>query len=281
MSGAQIYFWVPQLKRYNRDSGQWRGPATVLVQEQQKRYFVSWRGRLLLLAEENMRLATPEELALSEPVKEDVLHIQELLRDPTRSNIYQDLRAKPPPPRPRKKREPRPPEDPQRLRAKNILRGTKAVRRLLSQRPQMSQLPRQKKRKELPAAVEPPLHREEPPRVPLPAQPVAAPLEPAPRVVRRRLALEDAPPVVAVSHPQHLWPSHHWKLPLHLVSMCRLMIQVVYPTIHRLRRQIHHVLIIHQIGSNCLQRPEDSVSQMMFLSALSGNCKDPLLQNSP
>ena len=281
VSGAQIYFWVPQLKRYNRDSGQWRGPATVLVQEQQKRYFVSWRGRLLLLAEENMRLATPEELALSEPVKEDVLDIQELLRDPTRSNIYQDLRAKPPPPRPRKKREPRPPEDPQRLRAKNILRGTKAVRRLLSQRPQMSQLPRQKKRKELPAAVEPPLHREEPPRVPLPAQPVAAPLEPAPRVVRRRLALEDAPPVVAVSHPQHLWPSHHWKLPLHLVSMCRLMIQVVYPTIHRLRRQIHHVLIIHQIGSNCLQRPEDSVSQMMFLSALSGNCKDPLLQNSP
>ena len=55
-----------------------------------------------------MRLATPEELALSEPVKEDVLDIQELLRDPTRSNIYQDLRAKPPPPRPRKKRQPRP-----------------------------------------------------------------------------------------------------------------------------------------------------------------------------
>ena len=86
MSGAQVYFWAPQLKRYNHDSGQWRGPATVLVQEQRKRYFVSWRGRLLLLAEENMRLATPEELALS-----DVLDIQELLRDPTGSNIYQDL----------------------------------------------------------------------------------------------------------------------------------------------------------------------------------------------
>ena len=94
MSGAQIYFWTPQFKRYTSGRGQWRGPTTVLVQEQQKKYFVSWRGRLLLLAQENMRLATPEELALTEPVKEDVLDIQELLRDPTRSNIYQDLRPK-------------------------------------------------------------------------------------------------------------------------------------------------------------------------------------------
>ena len=187
--GARIYFWVPQFKRYTSGRGQWRGPATVLVPEQQKRYFVSWRGRLLLLAQENMRLATPEELALSEPVKEDVLDIQELLRDPTRSNIYQDLRAKPPPPRPRKKRQPRPPEDPQRLRAKNILRGTKAVRRLLTQRPGASQIPLRRKRKELNPPVQPELPDSGAPPL---AEAVAAPPEPAQRATRRRLALEDA-----------------------------------------------------------------------------------------
>ena len=170
----------------------------MLVPEQQKRYFVSWRGRLLLLAQENMRLATPEELALSEPVKEDVLDIQELLRDPTRSNIYQDLRAKPPPPRPRKKRQPRPPEDPQRLRAKNILRGTKAVRRLLMQRPGASQIPLRRKRKELNPPVQQGLPDSGAPPL---AEAVAAPPEPAQRATRRRLALEDASSPVAAPPP--------------------------------------------------------------------------------
>ena len=47
LPGAQIYFWVPRKaqKRYVR--GKWRGPATVLAREAQKRYFV----RCLLLSE--------------------------------------------------------------------------------------------------------------------------------------------------------------------------------------------------------------------------------------
>ena len=63
-------FWVPKKasKRYSR-GGIWRGPATVLVREGHQRYFVSWRGRALLLATPNMRLATKEELAMNEPAK--------------------------------------------------------------------------------------------------------------------------------------------------------------------------------------------------------------------
>ncbi|CAK9106516.1 Retrovirus-related Pol polyprotein from transposon RE1 (Retro element 1) (AtRE1) [Includes: Protease RE1 [Durusdinium trenchii] len=84
---------------------------------------------------------------------------------------------------------------------KDGLSADSEVARAHKMRTTVSQLPRQKKRKELPAAVEPPLHRELVPRDPLPAQPVAAPLEPAPRVVRRRLALEDVPPDVAEPPP--------------------------------------------------------------------------------
>ena len=36
----------------------------MVVKEATKRYFISWRGRLLLLAEENLRLASKDELAL-------------------------------------------------------------------------------------------------------------------------------------------------------------------------------------------------------------------------
>lgn len=84
----------------------------MITKEQGKKYFVSWRGRLLLLAEENLRLATKEELALTEEVKDEMTDLGDVLRDPSRSNIYQDLRGKPPPPRkraPRKKRDPEAP----------------------------------------------------------------------------------------------------------------------------------------------------------------------------
>lgn len=59
LPGTRVYFWVPSsTKGRYRPGGLWRGPATVVVQEASSRYFVSWRGRLLLLAEENLRLAT-------------------------------------------------------------------------------------------------------------------------------------------------------------------------------------------------------------------------------
>ena len=130
--GCRIYFWVPssQKGRY-KPGGLWRGPATVITREQSKRYFISWRGRLLLLAEENMRLATKEELALTEEVRDEMVDLGDVLRDPARSNVYQDLRSKPPPPRKRAPRKPRPPEGEDRRRARNTLRGTKAIRNLL------------------------------------------------------------------------------------------------------------------------------------------------------
>lgn len=104
-----MYFWTPGVKsRYSKTRGSvWRGPGTVLVQEKNKRYFVSWRGRLLLLAEENLRLATAEELALTEPVRDETLDLQGMLRDPSRRNTYQDLRDLKPPPRQQRKRKKR------------------------------------------------------------------------------------------------------------------------------------------------------------------------------
>ena len=141
-SGAQVYFWVPgRGRRYSQTKGSiWRGPATVLTKEQQKRYFISWRGRLLLVAEENLRLATRKEMALTEPVREEVLDLQGALRDPERSNVFQDLRdIKPPPTRPRRRRkitegDKAVPETEERKRARRMMKGTKSVRNLLKRR---------------------------------------------------------------------------------------------------------------------------------------------------
>ena len=138
-AGAQVYFWVPgKGRRYSQTKGSiWRGPATILTKEQQKRYFISWRGRLLLVAEENLRLATREELSLSEPVREEVLDLQGVLREQGRIKSYQDLRDVPPPPRKRRKRIPTEGDkkaaldSPERKKAKLMMRGTKSVRSLL------------------------------------------------------------------------------------------------------------------------------------------------------
>ena len=135
MSGSRVYFWVPSNQKGLRykNGGLWRGPATVITKEQGKRYFVSWRGRLLLLAEENLRLATREELALNEEVRDEMVDIGEVLRDPTRSNVYEDMRnKKPPPPRKRvRKIGPKVPEDPARKRARLMMRGTRSIRNLV------------------------------------------------------------------------------------------------------------------------------------------------------
>lgn len=83
-----------------KQGGEWRGPATVLVKEKSKKYFVSWQGRLLLMVEENMRLATGEELALNETVRDEMGDVGDALRDANRPNVYRDLRPRgPPPPR--------------------------------------------------------------------------------------------------------------------------------------------------------------------------------------
>ena len=62
--GEFVYFWSPQTgkkARYRQTVGAWRGPAIVLVPEGSGRYFVSWRGRCLLLAVANMKPASLEE----------------------------------------------------------------------------------------------------------------------------------------------------------------------------------------------------------------------------
>ena len=63
LPGTRIYFWEPSPSkgRHRRDPGRWRGPALTIIREKHQRYFVSWHGRLLLLAAETMRPASAEE----------------------------------------------------------------------------------------------------------------------------------------------------------------------------------------------------------------------------
>ena len=63
LPGGRIYFWAPAPSkgRHRRDPGRWRGPALTIIREKHQRYFVSWHGRLLLLAAENMRPAPAAE----------------------------------------------------------------------------------------------------------------------------------------------------------------------------------------------------------------------------
>ena len=133
LPGTQVYFWSPKRvsKRYVR-GGVWRGPATILVREGHRRYFASWRGRALLLAQENLRLATKEEMALNEPAKADAEEIGHLLRDPLRDNAYRDqTHLKPPPAR---KQASRRDDDPERKRARMMLKGTKSIQNILKDR---------------------------------------------------------------------------------------------------------------------------------------------------
>ena len=147
MPGAQIYFWNPKrvTKRYQR-GGLWRGPATALVRESNRRYFCSWRGRALLLAQENTRLATKEELALNEPAKEDAEEIGHLLRDPLRDNEYRDQTHFKAPPRAPTRKQSSLAEDPERKRARMMLRGTKAIRNILKDRYDLFLRPKKKVR---------------------------------------------------------------------------------------------------------------------------------------
>jgi len=103
--------------------------ATVLVREGYQRYFVSWRGRALLLATPNMRLATKEELAMNEPAKEDAETIGQMLRDPERENACHDQSHFKGAPKRKHVR-----DEPERKRARLMMRGTKSIRELLKSR---------------------------------------------------------------------------------------------------------------------------------------------------
>jgi len=75
LAGMRVYFWSPHpLKGRNRqDPHRWRGPATIVSPDGDSRYFVSWRGRVLLTARDQLRLATGEESAAAAAIGEDAL----------------------------------------------------------------------------------------------------------------------------------------------------------------------------------------------------------------
>ena len=73
IAGMRVYFWSPHpLKGRNRsDPHRWRGPATVVAPDGDSRYFVSWRGKVLLTSRDQLRLATAEEAAAAAIIGED------------------------------------------------------------------------------------------------------------------------------------------------------------------------------------------------------------------
>lgn len=126
--GETIYFFVPHPSkpRYKRDRGRWRGPAVVLLQESHQRYFVSWRGRCLLLAAPNMRPASAEEALAREFVQAEMQQMEDLLEQEGDSKCYEDLGDLAAPPAVADEESKRRSEE-----AKRMMAGTKSVRKLM------------------------------------------------------------------------------------------------------------------------------------------------------
>ena len=144
--GSQIYYWVPRKAQRRYVPGIWRGPATVLVRESHKRYFVSWRGRCLLLSEENMRWATGEELALQSPVPhQDLQDLSRRLKDPEGHRGFEDGSQAAAPPE-----QPKPhltaARQVWRDRGKAMMKGLRSAKRLLKDVPAAFKRPAKKVR---------------------------------------------------------------------------------------------------------------------------------------
>ena len=83
-------------------------------------------------------------------VRDEVVDLGDVLRDPARSNIYEDLRQKAPPPRQRRSK-----EETRRAgcagirnaqkRARMMLRGTKAIQGLMQKYAKMTGMPVEKR----------------------------------------------------------------------------------------------------------------------------------------
>ena len=78
--------------RQRQDALRWRGPATVIARESVGRYYVGWRSRVLLVAKDQLRLATTEEAAAHEVIGKDMA----MTADP---KCYRDMTGAPPPTR--------------------------------------------------------------------------------------------------------------------------------------------------------------------------------------
>ena len=121
LPGTRIYFWEPRPSkgRHRPDPGRWRGPALTLIREKHNRYFISWHGRLLLLAAENMRPASAEEAAAFDMVVSEAEAFSKEWQEEGPPE-YEDRTNDPPPPAP-------PPEHP----GSQMLKGLKSVRKLI------------------------------------------------------------------------------------------------------------------------------------------------------
>eukprot|EP00971_Amphidinium_carterae_P351628 6492198-Amphidinium_carterae.1 len=73
--GQLVYFYTEARRRSRHvpDGKRWRGPATVLAREGERRYYVSWRTRLLLCAGEQLRPASVRETRLNQILTESTL----------------------------------------------------------------------------------------------------------------------------------------------------------------------------------------------------------------
>ena len=139
LPGTRIYFWepAPGKGRNRADPGRWRGPALTLIREKHNRYFVSWHGRLLLLAGENMRPASSEESAAFDIIHDEAEAFKKEWEEAGPPN-YTDKSDDPPPPEPPQKSAPAPaPRD------DTLLKGLKSVRKLLLKDKQPLRQPRQ------------------------------------------------------------------------------------------------------------------------------------------
>jgi hypothetical protein len=104
LPGTQVYFWEPGVGkgRLRADPGRWRGPALVISADGETRYYLSWRGKILLAAREQLRLASAEEAAAFKHIARDAAMTGSSVSE---EPVYEDYTAKEePPPAERKKK---------------------------------------------------------------------------------------------------------------------------------------------------------------------------------
>ena len=79
LPGSLIYIWEPTVgkPRGARDPGRWRGPATIISKDgpeiHSTRYYIFWRGRCLLVAAEQLRSASADEVASHCVISKDTI----------------------------------------------------------------------------------------------------------------------------------------------------------------------------------------------------------------
>ena len=128
MPGQVIYFFIPTVgkARYRHDHGRWRGPAVVIMKESHQRYYVSWRGRCLLLAAPNMRLASQEESMSHGWIRDEMDDLAGKMQDEGgNGKDYEDCSQVEPPPIPK-------PSEKVDDEAKRMMSGMRTVRKLMA-----------------------------------------------------------------------------------------------------------------------------------------------------